>query len=290
MRALILRPLLTLVLVLLVLTALKSWMYRFTERPFSDAHQYSTVLFGDSHGNDVPVRKVPRFNRPAQDLVSTWMRMRELRDTRGTDSEVEVVILTIWPMKFSPVAEGRLSGRHRGDGWIQSEMGKAGPLLCMGDLFRSEWPWRLRWQMLLHSGQLESMRPLMGWVCRDGDLADDYEAELSPPLMETEWFAEAEVSRWAMEAIVQLVEEAGWQLLLVEHPMHPSFIKKVDARSLDQYERWMHAFAEAPHVHYLNMGRDSLPNSAFWDFHHLSCEGMEYVGERLQPALEALLD
>ncbi len=290
MRALILRPLLTMVLVLAALASLKSWMHRFTERPFSDAHQYSMVLFGDSHGNDVPVRKVPRFNRPAQDLVSTWMRMRELRDTRGTDSEVEVVILTIWPMKFSPVVEGRLSGRQSGDGWIQSEMGKAGPLLRMGDLFRSEWPWRLRWQMLLHSAQLESMRPLMGWVCRDGDLADDYEAGLSPPLMETEWFAEAEVSKWAMEAIVQLVEEAGWQLLILENPLHSSFIKKADARSLDQYERWMHTLAEAPHVHYLNMCRDSLPNSAFWDFHHLSCEGMEHVGDRLQPTLEALLD
>ena len=52
----------------------------------------------------------------------------------------------------------------------------------------------------------------------------------------------------------------------------------------------MNTAAEAPHVHYLHMGWDTLPNSAFFDFHHLSCEGMAHVQSQLDPLLEGMLD
>ena len=132
MRSLILRPLFTLMLAISALALLKLCVDGFTRREFEQAHQFPVVLFGDSHGNDVPVKQVPRFNRPAQDLVSTWMRMRELADLKGPDSKVEVVVLTIWPMKFGPVAERRMSGRVQEDGWQQSVWARRAPC-CVGE-------------------------------------------------------------------------------------------------------------------------------------------------------------
>ena len=110
MRALILRPLCTVALVALGFILLRSALQGFTQREFQAAHDARVVVFGDSHGNDVPLRGVPRFNRQAQDLVSTWLRMRALADAQGPDSQVDVVVLTLWPMKFGPLAEDRMSG------------------------------------------------------------------------------------------------------------------------------------------------------------------------------------
>ena len=110
MRALILRPLYTVALVSLGFILLRGALQGFTEREFQAAHTSRVVVFGDSHGNDVPLRGVPRFNRQAQDLISAWLRMRELADAQGPDSQVEVVVLTLWPMKFGPLAEDRMSG------------------------------------------------------------------------------------------------------------------------------------------------------------------------------------
>ena len=290
MRSLILRPLFTLMLAISALALLKLCVDGFTRREFEQAHQFPVVLFGDSHGNDVPVKQVPRFNRPAQDLVSTWMRMRELADLKGPDSKVEVVVLTIWPMKFGPVAERRMSGRVQEDGWQQSVLGEASPMLRWGDLFRSEWPWRLRWQLLLNGAQLERVRSLMGWVCRDGGLPDGFVAPVSDRMVHEHWFEGSRMSTWAFEAMVDLARESGWQLLILEHPMHPSFFEKANSASLDDYRNLMQSAAALSHVHYLGLGWDVLPNSAFIDFHHLSCEGMEYVGARLDPLLEELRD
>ena len=290
MRALILRPLCTVALVVLGFFLLRSALQGFTQREFQGAHDARVVVFGDSHGNDVPLRGVPRFNRQAQDLVSTWLRMRALADAQGPDSQVEVVVLTLWPMKFGPLAEDRMSGAIQPDGWHQSVLGKAGPLLGLEDFLRAEWPWRLKWQLFLHSAQLESVRHMMGWVCRDGNLADDYAAPLSDRVKHSDWFQDAHLSTWAFSAILDLVEDAGWQLVILENPLHPSYLELANKASLDAYLDLMHVSAEAPHVHYLHMGWDTLPNSAFFDFHHLSCEGMAHVQGQLDPLLEGLLD
>ena len=50
---------------------------------------------------------------------------------------------------------------------------------------------------------------MMGWVCRDGNLADDYAAPLSDRVKHTEWFQDAHLSTWAFSAILDLVEDAG---------------------------------------------------------------------------------
>ncbi len=290
MRALILRPLCTVVLVVFGLILLRSVLQRFTQGEFQAAHKSRVVVFGDSHGNDVPLRGVPRFNRQAQDLVSTWLRMRALADAQSPDSQVDVVVLTLWPMKFGPLAEDRMSGAIQSDGWHQSVLGKAGPLLRLGDFLRAEWPWRLKWQLLLHSAQLESVRHMMGWVCRDGNLANDYCAPLSDRAMHTDWFQDARLSTWAFSAILDLVDATGWQLVILENPMHPSYLELANQASLNAYLDLMHDAAEATDVHYLHMGWDTLPNSAFFDFHHLSCEGMAHVQGRLDPLLEGLLN
>ena len=131
----------------------------------------------------------------------------------------------------------------------------------------------MKWQLFLHSAQLESVRHDGGWVCRDGNLADDYAAPLSDRVKHTDWFQDAHLSTWAFSAILDLVEDAGWQLVIFENPLHPSYLELANQASLNAYLDLMHASAEAPHVHYLHMGWDALPNSAFFDFHHLSCEG-----------------
>ena len=48
--------------------------------------------------------------------------------------------------------------------------------------------------------------------------------------------------------------------------------------------------AEHPQVQYLALGRDSVPHTAFRDFHHLTCEGGEYVATHLDPLLAELVD
>ena len=52
----------------------------------------------------------------------------------------------------------------------------------------------------------------------------------------------------------------------------------------------IHASTKTPNFHYLHMSLYALPNSAFFDFHHLSCEGMAHVQGQLDPLLEGLLD
>ena len=75
MRALILRPLCTVALVALGFFLLRSALQGFTQREFQAAHDARVVVFGDSHGNDVPLRGVPRFNRQAQDLSERKVKM-----------------------------------------------------------------------------------------------------------------------------------------------------------------------------------------------------------------------
>jgi hypothetical protein len=131
---------------------------------------------------------------------------------------------------------------------------------------------------------------MMGWVCRDGDLADDYVAPLSDPVKHTDWFPDAHLSTWAFSAILDLVDASGWHLVILENPLHPSYLEQANQASLDAYLDLMNSAAEAPHIHYLHMGWDALPNSGFFDFHHLSCEGMAHVQGQLDPLLEELLD
>ena len=98
------------------------------------------------------------------------------------------------------------------------------------------------------------------------------------------------MSRWAFDRILDLCDEAGWELILLEHPLHPAFHRQVHAQAQADYDAAMRKAAEHPRMHYLALGRDSVPHTAFRDFHHLTCEGGEYVATHLDPLLAELVD
>lgn len=290
MRTLVLRPLFTLGLLLLGLLVLRLAMWQKSGRRFAETHRGEVVLFGDSHADDVHLEGVPRFSTPGQDLVSTWMHMRALHDARPADSKLQVVVLTIWPYKFGPLAERRLSGRLQDDNWGQSAFGVTSPLARLSDLVEPALPWRFRWRLLLNAAQLHRTRFLKGVVCTDNPVADDYAHRLGRAARERPWFEEAPVSRWAFSQILDLCDEAGWDLVLLEHPLHPEFYRQVNAQAQADYDAAMTQAAKHPRVHYLALGRDSVPHTAFRDFHHLTCEGGESVATHLDPLLTELID
>ena len=290
MRTLVLRPLFTFGLLLLGLLVLRVAMWPKSGRRFAETHRGEVVLFGDSHADDVHLKGVPRFSTPGQDLVSTWMHMRALHDARPADSELKVVVLTIWPYKFGPLAERRLSGRLQEDNWGQSAFGVTSPLARLSDFVEPALPWRFRWRLMLNAAQLHRTRFLKGVVCTDNPVAADYAPGLGFDARERSWFEEGAVSRWAFDRILDLSDKAGWELVLLEHPLHPAFHRQVHAQAKADYDAAMMKAAEHPRVHYLALGRDSVPHTAFRDFHHLTCEGGEYVATHLDPLLAELVD
>ena len=290
MRTLVLRPLSTLGLLLLGLLVLRMAVWPKSGRRFAETHGGEVVLFEDSHADDVHLEGVPRFSTPGQDLVSTWMHMRALHDARPADSELKVVVLTIWPYKFGPLAERRLSGRLQDDNWGQSAFGVASPLARLSDFVEPALPWRFRWRLMLNAAQLHRTRFLKGVVCTNNPVQADYAPGLGFDARERSWFEEGAVSRWAFDRILDLCDEEGWELVLLEHPLHPAFHRQANPQAQADYDAAMRKAAEHPRVHYLALGRDSVPHTAFRDFHHLTCEGGEYVATHLDPLLAELVD
>ncbi|MCH1583313.1 MAG: hypothetical protein L7S63_09360 [Flavobacteriales bacterium] len=79
-------------------------------------------------------------------------------------------------------------------------------------------------------------------------------------------------------------------LVLLVHPLHPEFYRQVNAQAQADCDAAMTQAAKHPRVHYLALGRDSVPHTAFRDFHHLTCEGGESVATHLAPLLAELID
>ena len=104
MRMLVFRPLGILALVLLAWGVLHIWTHAEAVEELRQAHNRSVVLFGDSHVGDVRLPDAARFAGPGQDLVGTWMWMDAFERAGGMDSKVKVVVLTVWPSKFVPLA------------------------------------------------------------------------------------------------------------------------------------------------------------------------------------------
>ena len=288
MRTLVLRPLSTVGLLLLGLLVLRVAIWPKSGKRFAEAHRGAVVLFGDSHADDVQLEEVPRFSASAQDLVVSWMYMRALHEARTEDSELKVVVLTVWPYKFGPIAEKRLTGMWQDDHWGSSAFGAAAPVVRWSDLLRPELPWRYRWRLFLNAAQLERVRSLMGFACQDNPVGPDYRVSLGTRARSEPWFADATVSRWAFSKILSLSERAGWELVLLEHPLHPIFQDQVHPVAMADYTATMEAAAEHPRVHYLALGHDSVAPWAFRDFHHLTCEGGVHVSGHLQPLLDRL--
>lgn len=286
MRALIHRPLAILAGVCLLWGAAHLWMGRGADAEFEQAHRGEVVVFGDSHAGDVRLPQAPRFAFPAQDLVSTWMWMDAFVRAGDADSKVKVVVLTVWPGKFLPLAERRLSGRIQEDRWGQSVLGRVGPVLGFRHMVEPAVPWRLRWRMLLNTFQLRSSIRTSGWDCQDRSIPSDYGFKMGTLVQEAPWFDGAKVSRWALGQIVRLAESQSWELVLLEHPMHRSFLDQVHPGAMADYEAALKAAAEHPRITYVDMARFPLPDSGFRDYHHLTCEGSAAVADRLEPLLE----
>ncbi|MDG1381144.1 MAG: hypothetical protein P8P45_03095 [Flavobacteriales bacterium] len=288
MRMLVFRPLGILALVLLAWGVLHIWTRAEAVEELRQAHNRSVVLFGDSHARDVRLPGAARFAGSGQDLVGTWMWMDAFERAGGMDSKVKVVVLTLWPDKFVPLAERRLSGRVQEDGWGKSVLGRAGPVLSLAHMVESALPWRLRWRLWLHAFQLRKSMRDKGWSCRDNPVPPDYGFKMGTQVIQEDWFEAAKVSRWALAQIVALAERSDWQLVLLEHPLHPSFLSQVNPKALADYEAEMRAAAVHPSIAYLDMARVPMPYTAFRDHHHLTCEGSEKVAERLYPLLRKM--
>lgn len=286
MRALILRPLSILALLLLAWCAAHVSLQRTAQVELQGAHGHPVVVFGDSHAGDVRLPDVPRFASPAQDLVSTWMWMDAFARAGSADSKVKAVVLTIWPSKFGPVAERRLSGRLQKDSWGQSVLGRVAPVLGMRHVFDGAVPWRLRWRMVLNVFQFRQSILAKGWVCQDQSIGPDYAFRMGIMVKESPWFQEATVSRWAFDQIVQLAEREQWELVLLEHPLHESFLSQVNPDAMAAYQAALTAAADHPRITYVDMAEVALPPSAFRDYHHLTCSGSAVVSARLDPLLQ----
>jgi len=288
MRTLIYRPLMVLAFLLLAWCAVHAWIHHSVQPELKQAHAQEVVMFGDSHAGDVRLPDFSRFAFPALDLVSTWMWMEAFERAGGPESKVKAVVLTIWPIKFSPVAERRLTGRNQDDSWGQSVLGKSSHVLGVRHLMESELPWRLRWRMWLNTFQMRSSIHAKGWVCQDKSIAPDYKYTAGKLVREENWFDQATVSRWAFDQIVALADRNSWELVMVEHPLHPSFLDDVNPEALAQYEAAMQSAAAHPGITYLNMARTPLLHTGFRDHNHLTCEGSEVVSDRLYPLLKEL--
>ena len=286
--ALFLRPAAIVLLALAGVMALREAIAPLSTEKYERAHRFPVVLFGDSHAGDVALPGVPRFSTPAQDLVSTYFHMRAFAAARPADSHTRTVLLTIWPDKFGPIAEARLQEWDGGDGWVQSALGMSAPVLRFGDLFTSELPLALRGQFVLQSAQLRRIRKRMGYAPNQRHVPADYQVRLSAKQLHEPWFEQASVSRWAFARILELADEAGWNLILIEHPLHSVYFPQLNEEAVADYASAMQAADSLPGVHYLALGRDSLAHTAFVDHHHLSEEGAMYVRGPLLRALDAV--
>lgn len=286
MRALVLRPLGVLAILCLAWCLAHLHLQRAARGELQRAHGQPVVVFGDSHAGDVRLPGAPRFASPAQDLVSTWMWMEAFEREGGADSKVKAVVLTIWPSKFVPLAERRLSGRVQQDSWGQSVLGRVAPVLRLKHVAEGALPWRLRWRMVLNTFQLRSSIQARGWVCTDQSIGPEYTHQMGTMVKASPWFENARVSRWALDQIVQLADRAEWELVLLEHPLHESFLSQVNPAEMAAYQAALQAAADHPRITYVNMAEVNLPPAAFRDYHHLTCAGSAVVNERLDPLLQ----
>jgi len=140
----------------------------------------------------------------------------------------------------------------------------------------------------LQSAQLRRIRKRMGYAPNQRHVPADYQVRLSAKQLHEPWFEQASVSRWAFARILELADEAGWNLILIEHPLHSVYFPQLNEEAVADYASAMQAADSLPGVHYLALGRDSLAHTAFVDHHHLSEEGATYVRGPLLRALDAV--
>ena len=257
---------------------------------FKEAHSHPFVLVGDSHADDVPWEDKPRFSGPAQDLFSSLKMVESLAATKDDRSDIQGIVFTFWPNKFSPLAEDRLSGNTQEDNWGQMAMGRVAPLMTWTDLWRSDVPLKFRLSMAWHTLQCKKTHAWWDVACEEQAVSQGYREGLGERMTSNNWWAEASVSPDLFEALVESVVAEGWHLVLVENPLHTSYYEQVNQEALQGYESMMEEVGRHPSglVHRLAMGRDNQNHEWFRDYHHLTCLGEAHVKERLDALLESL--
>ena len=161
---------------------------------FKEAHNHPFVLVGDSHADDVPWKDKPRFSGPAQDLFSSLKMVESLAATKDDRSDIQGIVFTFWPNKFSPLAEDRLSGNTQEDNWGQMAMGRVAPLMTWTDLWRSDVPLKFRLSMAWHTLQCKKTHAWWDVACEEQAVSEGYREGLGERMTSNNWWAEASVA------------------------------------------------------------------------------------------------
>lgn len=282
-----LRPLLLLLVLLGLAAVVHTLQHRLALRTIAEVHRHELVLIGDSHGDDVPWPDRPRFTNPAQDLFTAHQYLEAIIETRPADSRLRVVVLTVWPHKFGPLAMNRMSGAPQEDGWDQQALGKLAPLLDLGDILEPFGPWRLRLRAALHSLQMKKVAMRFDQNCIETPVDSSFRRGQGYEFMHTHWWPESAETQQIVERFADQVLAQGWRLILLENPLHWHYLDQIHAPSHADYKSFLATLDARPGVTVLALGESGAPHTFFTDWHHLTCEGEAYVGEQLERVLQA---
>lgn len=285
MRPLALRIALTLLAILSLAVLLQQLQRRRALAEIARVHDHRAVLIGDSHGDDVVWPDRPRLTTPAQDLYSALKHLEAVIETRSDESRLETVVLTVWPNKFSPLATERLSGRPQEDGWDVQALGKVAPLFTWSDLWRDEGPVRYRLRSAIHTLQQRPIHVRFDQDCIPQSVQPDYRRGHTYAFNDTYWWPDAADTRVIFEKFIELARTQHWNLVLVENPLPGHYLEQIDPDSHADYKAYLDSIGNLDGVTFLALGHSPSPYVLFRDWHHLTCEGEQYVWERLEPLL-----
>ena len=281
------RPLLLLSVLALLALLVHTAQHRLALQTIAGVHQHEVVLIGDSHGDDLPWPGRPRFTNPAQDLFTAHQYLEAIIDTRPEDSRLRVVVLTVWPHKFGPLAMDRMSGAPQEDGWDQQALGKIAPLLDFSDFLEPFGPRRLRWRAALHSLQMKKVAMRFDQDCIETAVDSTFRRGQGYEFMHTHWWPESAETQEIVERFADQVLAQGWRLIVLENPLHWHYLDQIHAPSHADYKSFLAALDNRPGITVLALGESGAPHTFFRDWHHLTCEGEAFVGEQLELALAA---
>lgn len=265
----------------------KSIQFWHSRQVISQVHAHEFVLIGDSHADDIPWPQRPRFTTSAQDPYTSYKYLEAIAQTAEDDSKLHTVVLSIWPSKFAPQALRRFSGQPQHDRWDIQSLGKLAPLLQVNDLWDSLAPRLLRWRALLHTFQIRRVYMRFDQDCTQQSVPKDFKRGQVEDFMHTHWWPDSEPIQRLYRRCAELVVEQNWQLILVENPLEDSYLRQIHPESYANYRLFLENLRTAfpDHVQTLELGKSHHPHSFFRDWHHLTCEGEQYVSSALDPLL-----
>lgn len=273
------------ILGLVLMTGLVLHMY-FRQKSldvFEKAHTQQAMLFGDSHADNIPWPGAPRFSGPAQDLFSALKMLEVFVEMRPSDSQIKTCVMTVWPHKFGPLAERRITGAVQGDQWGSMALGRLAPLMTWNDLIRRDVPWKYRLRLAYHTLQLKTVHAWLDNDCDEKSVDADFKYGQSEQVRFTQWFDQAHTTQLLFNSFVDMTSSQGWRLILIENPIHPCYYDVVNPDALKAYDKFIATAVERHgNAAFLQMGRENQDHTLFSDYHHLTCKGEALVEQRLR--------